>query len=62
MLFQRRVKYYSMIFLQNLQALGLRMLLTDRLNLGELQVDDVSAKIRYRRLRNIYQSGKLSFK
>ena len=51
-----------MIFLQNLQALGLRMLLTDRLNLGELQVDDVSAKIRYRRLRNIYQSGKLSFK
>ena len=51
-----------MIFLQNLQALGLRLLLTDRLNLGELQVDDVSAKIRYRRLRNIFQSGKSSFK
>ena len=30
------------------------MLLTDRLNLGELQVDDISANIRYGRLRNIY--------
>ena len=42
-----------MIFLQNLmEAVGLRILLyTDRLNLGvgEMQVDDISAKIRYGR-------------
>ena len=32
------------------------------LNLGELHVDDISTKIRYGKLRNIYQSGKSSFK
>ena len=37
-----------------------RNIITDRLNLGELQVDDISAKIRYG--RKYEEIGKSSFK
>ena len=54
-----------MIILQNfVEAVGLkRFIITDRLNFGELQVDDISAKISYgRKYEEIYQLGKSSFK
>ena len=35
---------------------------TDRLNLPELQVDDISANLLKKVKRNLYQSGKSGFK
>ena len=37
------------IFTELDRSIGIQNILTDRLNLGELQVDDISAKIRYDR-------------
>ena len=37
------------IFTELDRSIGIQNILTDRLSLGELQVDDISAKIRYDR-------------
>ena len=43
------------IFTELLWSSGIKNVITDRLNLGELQVDDISAKIRYgRKYKEIY--------
>ena len=56
MLFQRPVKYYWLILSENLaEAVGLRNIITDRINLSELQVDDISEKTRYgRKYEEVY--------
>ena len=53
------------IFTKLDESSGIRNIITFRLNLGvcKLQVDDIPAKIRYgREYKEIYQSGKSSFK
>ena len=53
------------IFTELDESSGIRNIITFRLNLGvcKLQVDDIPAKIRYgREYKEIYQSGKSSFK
>ena len=62
-LFQISVEYYRIIFAQNLmKAVGFIILLLagqlNHLNLGGLQVDDISIKITTESTKQLYQLGK----
>ena len=62
-LFQISVEYYQIIFAQNLmKAVGFIILLLagqlNHLNLGGLQVDDISIKITTESTKQLYQLGK----